>query len=149
MPKERTEEQMLSRAPLELQFGGKECKVPVLTVMKARAWREKLAEEMRSIGAAGISIAGLATAFLAFPEKVADLVVAYAPEVVPSDVLDVATEEEMLLAFSQMVHVSFPYLRLLSLMKSISQATPGTAIAGASENSMKSFSPNTDSRQIM
>lgn len=144
MPKERTEEEMVMLAPLKLRFGAKEYEIPVLTVPQAPGWREKVRSTMEEIGAMGVSVAGIGTAFIAFPEKVCSLVIAYSPEILSQDTFKTASEEQVVIAFSTMVSVSFPFLRLLSLMKPISQASP---LASASSTS--SSSSNTDSSRIM
>lgn len=139
---ERTEDQMLSREPLKLLLAGKEHQIPILSRRKARAWREQLAEKMKEMGTVGVSLSAMGTAFVAFPDKVAELVGAYSPEKITNEVLEDSTDEELLLAFSAMVSVSFPFARLLSLMKQISQATPSLS---ASAKSTSFSSPSTDS----
>lgn len=131
MSPERTEDQILARAPLELQLGGKKYEVQVLTILKARAWRTRLIEEAKAVAGALFGktnghddafFAGLGTAFIAFPEKMAELVFTYAAGILPEEeILANATEEELAVAFSQIMKVAFPFSRQLSLMSSVLQ----------------------------
>jgi hypothetical protein len=98
----------------------------------------------------GVTLFGLGEAFLCFPEKIAELVFAYAPNLPKEKILDPetgATEEQFALAFSQIESVAFPYLRQVLLMKSL--ATIQSQSLLPSEKSTSSSSPSTGSRQIM
>jgi hypothetical protein len=71
--------------PIVIKLGTAEYKVPVLTISKQRAWREKFfniatnLEGMLGPTANGDTFkAGLAFVMLRFPEKVAELVFEYA-----------------------------------------------------------------------
>lgn len=154
MSQERTEEQILARAPIILQFGGQSYEVPVLTILKARQWREKLIAEAKEIAGAlngdtngrdESFFIGLGTVFLGFPEKMADLVFAYGPELPANDILESATEEELGIAFAQIMKVAFPFSRQLSLMNSIFQVGASLSASGKSTNSP---SPSGASRRI-
>lgn len=126
--KERTEEEMLARAPLQLQFGATTIAVPIASRRDAALWREQLTQAAKKLGAVGVSVDGLGNAIAAFPEVQSRLIIAYAPSVISETTLDLATDEEIGLAFSAIVSVSFPFLRQLSLIKAIalaSQLPPG------------------------
>jgi hypothetical protein len=151
---DRTEEQILARAPIGLQFGGKKYEAPILTILKARKWRETLINDAKEIAGSLTSetngrdesfFVGLGTVFLGFPEKMADLVFAYAPDSRKKK-LEQATEEELGVAFAAIMKVAFPFSRQLSLMTSIFQM--GASLPSASEKSTKSPSPSGDSSQI-
>lgn len=144
MPKERTEEEIVKMSPLKVSFGTKEYQIPLLCVPEVPGWREKVRTAMAEIGALGVSAAALGTAFIAFPQKMVELVISYCPSQLSDESFKSASEEQLAYAFSLMVSVSFPYLRLLSLMNPISQASPL-----ASETSTNSSLPNSTSPQIM
>lgn len=120
---ERTDEQKLSMAPIEVQFGGKSYKLPVRRILKARAWREEfiksisdIASELQgNVASLDNFVGGFAFAFLRFPEKLADLVFAYAPDLDRKLIEDEATEEELTLAFSSIMQVAFPFASALSM----------------------------------
>lgn len=148
MPKERTEEQILTKAPLVVTLGSKSYQLPILTVIPMQEWRKKVIEAATEIGSLGVSLSGLGTAFIAFPEKIAALVFDYAQKLPKDEILDLengATEEQFSLAFSEIVSVAFPCLRQLSMMKLLLTAQNPSA----SEKPTNSFSPSTASRQIM
>ena len=144
MPKERTEEQILAKEPLKAKLGDKEYDLPILPVLKMAAWRKKLIIVANEIGGLGVSLAALGTAYIAFPEKVVDLVFAYAPELPKKEILKSATEEQFAEVFSSIIPVAFPFLRQLSLMKSVMMASQSL-----SEKSMSSSSTSTGSHPIM
>jgi len=166
---ERTEEQILTRAPIAIVLGGTEYKIPVLTIAKAIDWRQKLirtAEDitrplMRPIkeplwkrawnllcfwrprqNPIDAIFAGLGTAFIAFPEKVVRLIFEYAPELPQKKIMETATEEEMFVAFSTIVSVVNPLQRQISLMNSVMAGIPSPSAKPTS-----SFSPSTASSQ--
>jgi hypothetical protein len=125
---ERSEADILARAPIKVQFGGKEYDVQVLTILKARKWREQLADVAKDIagklsgdtnGIDGAFFSGLAAGFLQFPEKIADLIFSYAPDLPRQEIEESATEEELALAFSQIMKVAFPFVRQLALVNTV------------------------------
>lgn len=135
--KERTEEDMLSRVPLKLQFGGNVREVPIASRRDAALWREQLTAAAKKIGSVGVSVDGLGNAIAAFPEMQCGLIIAYSPSVLSTEILDTATDEEIGLAFSAIVSVSFPFLRQLSLIKTIalaSQLPPAKSTNSSSSN---------------
>lgn len=149
MPQERTDEQKLAKAPLKIKLGTEEYELPILAITRMAEWRQKVIGTAKEIGELGVSLFGLGEAFLAFPEKIAGLVFAYAPNLPKAKIMDAengATEEQFALAFSQIESVAFPYQRQVSLMKSL--ATMIRSLP-PSEKSTNSSSPSTGSRQIM
>jgi hypothetical protein len=148
MAKERTEEQVLSKAPLKVKLGNVDYELPILAITRMGEWRKKVIATAKEIGELGVSLLGLGQAFLAFPEKIVELVFAYAPNLPKDKIMDAengATEEQFALAFSQIESVAFPYQRQVSLMKSLATIQS----LSPSEKSTNSSSPSTDSRQIM
>jgi hypothetical protein len=161
---ERTQEQILTLAPIVIVLAGKEYPVPILTIGKAIAWRQKLISTADDImrplmqpikpplwkrainflafwrpkqsGTADSVFAGLGTAWIAFPEKVLQLIFDYAPDLPRQEIRETATEEEMFVAFSKIVDTVNPLRRQISLMKAV------TANLRPSEKSMSSSSPS-------
>jgi hypothetical protein len=154
MTEERTEEQILSREPILVFFGGKSYEVPILTILKGRKWREQVISSGQEIagkltgetnGRDATFFVGLATVLLGFPEKLADLVFAYAPGLPKDEILENGTDEEIAIAFSSIMKVAFPFSRQISMMGSILQA--GQSLS-ASAKSTSSSSQNGESSRI-
>jgi hypothetical protein len=110
---------------VELVFGGKPYSVAQLPALKARAWREQLIRSAREVceslfrqtnGHDEHFFAGLATAYLDFPDKLREMIFAYAEDLPKEEITAAATDEEMITAFAAVMRVAFPYLHNLSLM---------------------------------
>jgi hypothetical protein len=124
----RTEEQVLLRAPVEIQLGGKEFKLPIKRLGSAQLWRAKVVEDVHEItkimnmDAAGATdvIKGLGLLFVQFPEKLVNHVIGYAPEgMIDREWLmgdEGATDEELADAFTRIMVVAFPFTPQLTLM---------------------------------
>jgi hypothetical protein len=116
----RTEDQILSQAPLEVTLGSEKYQIKVLTILKQQAWRKSLSAEFSSMLNGYSESAdqqrvshGLAVALTDFPEKIAELVFSYAPYLPKDKILDEATEEQLAAAFSVIMSVAFPFLAQL------------------------------------
>ena len=113
----RSEEDILTQAPIKAKFGGAEYEIKPLRIMKAREWRGKLMEKMKEVGvemskeAGGEKqlMQGLGYVLLQFPTVVADLVFEYCPELPEEKILEDATEEQMAIAFGKIMQVAFPF----------------------------------------
>jgi hypothetical protein len=126
---ERTESEMLARAPIKAQLGGKTYELKILTILEARAWRELMFNAAE--GAIGVLssevldlsvlISGLNTVLLRFPEKLAGLLFAYAPELPREEVEASATEEELAVVLNVIMKVAFPFGPILKAMQSAVQ----------------------------
>jgi hypothetical protein len=124
--KPRTEDEILARTPLKVKLGEKEYDVPLLAVMAQREWRKKLFAELAPILASfnfqvnGASmVQGLTASLLNFPDKLAEMVFAYAPDLPKDEILAQATEEQIAHAFSAIMAVAFPFLPQLGMMTQI------------------------------
>ena len=122
----RTEEEKSIMAPLKLQFGATEYSIKPLPVLKSREWRSKVDKDLGPMVAkiqpveigGRFVIAGLSTAIATFPEKVCDLVFAYAPDLDKEKILNEATEEQIAIAFAQLWEIAFAnFLPQLSMAK--------------------------------
>jgi hypothetical protein len=128
--KARTEDDILSRAPITTKLGDKDYSIPLLAVMAQREWRKNLFAELVPLldsfksKADGQSMqTGLTAALLNFPEKLCDLVFAYAPTLPKEEILANATEEQIASAFSAIMGVAFPFLPQLGMVTNLLRAT--------------------------
>lgn len=137
----RTEEDKLTQSPLKAKFGKTEYIIKLLPVLKSRDWRAKVEQQLGPMVAniqpmtvAGrFVIGGLSTAIATFPEKMCDLLFAYAPDL-PKEILEVATEEQITLAFSQLWEIAFAnFLPQLSMAKEMLNP-PATSPSANSSN---------------
>ena len=130
--KPRTEDEILSRAPLKVRLGDRDYEVPLLAVMAQREWRKNLFAELAPIIstfesklAAGSMSQGLTAALLQFPEKIAELFFAYAKALSEEDqkkILAEATEEQLIAAFEAVKAVAFPFSPTLEQMRQLVKA---------------------------
>lgn len=126
---ERTEDQIISKAPIKVKLGEKDYHIKPLPILKQREWRIKLNEEMAGIICNFNPVAtndamayGLTGALVAFPEKIADLVFAYAPDLPKDEILETATEEQIASTFSAIMALAFPFLTQLKLITQLTRA---------------------------
>lgn len=128
--KERTEDDILSQAPVKVKLGEKEYELKPLTCRKAREWRLKLSESLSVITASfgqspepGNLGPALTSALISFPEKLLELVFAYEPSLPRETILDEATEEQVASAFSVIMKLAFPFLGQLATTVQIMKAS--------------------------
>ena len=125
--KERSESDIIAKSPVEVMLGSVKYPIKPLTLTPARKWRSLLVEAMNDVvqSMAQPEVVGnlgpaLTTALIQFPEKLCDLVFAYAPYLDKEKILDEtegATEEQMAEAYA--VCMSFAYPLLGHLPKTI------------------------------
>lgn len=127
--KPRTEDEILARSPLSVKLGDKDYSIPLLAVMAQREWRKNLFAELAPILESfnfkvdGKSMAaGLTASLLTFPEKLCDLVRAYAPDLPWEEILAEATEEQIGSAFSAIMVVAFPFVPQLGMVTNLLRA---------------------------
>ena len=133
MTTQRTEDQVLAKAPIAVMLGAKEYEIKLLSINAQRAWRQKMSQEMQEVvnqfaptskaPNASVFSAGLTVALTQFPEKLTELVFAYAPDLPREQIMEEATEEQISVAFSKIVQVAFPFLAHLGMVKSAIQAS--------------------------
>ncbi len=141
--KDRTEDDILSQAPITLMLGTKEYPVKPLPIKKSKEWRGKVAEVLNQMSTGALSsgvlnpqtfMQGIMVAFFKFPDQVLELVIAYSPELLECQrevILDSATDEEIVVAFSRIMSVAYPFFNLLGQMKSAAMATDQARISQA------------------
>jgi hypothetical protein len=133
MTTQRTEDQVLAKAPITVTLGVKEYQIKLLSIKAQREWRQKMSQEMQEVvnqfaptskaPNAGVFSAGLTVALTQFPEKLTELVFAYAPDLPREQIMEDATEEQISVAFSKIVQVAFPFLAHLGMVKAAIQAS--------------------------
>jgi hypothetical protein len=137
---QRSESDMLAKMPIKVTLGTQSYEIPILTILPSRQWRIKLNEAMGQIVHGFTAMAsestsegvaqGLTSALLRFPEKVAELLFAYAGESLPQEeILTNATEEQMATAFSAVMQVAYPFLPQLTTVMKTMRTVPSSATA--------------------
>lgn len=133
---QRTEAQILAKEPLALKFGTAEYHVKILGFKKAEEWRRNAVETVKSIvdvhktecNSNDAFTHGLAFFFLQFPQKMLDLILSYAGPELPRHVIEEeATDEQISVAFGQVIAIAFPFtkeLGMISQVMGIAQSFP-------------------------
>jgi len=148
----RTESDMLSMAPVKIRLGTQDFELPTLNNKKAAEWRDKLYAALGPLVAgfdfSGIDLnaaqqqvsaamsAKLSQELIAYPKKLAELLIAFSPAVLQQEILDEATDEQICLAFAQVAEVGYPFFfhlwatkRALSVpMQKIPEVPTGRAV---------------------
>jgi hypothetical protein len=125
----RTEDEIIARTPLSATLGDEKYAIQLLAITPQREWRKKLFAELVPIlasfnlGADGNMATGLTAALLNFPDKLCDLVFAYAPELPREKILVDASEEQIASAFSKIMAVAFPFMPQLATVTNLLRAT--------------------------
>lgn len=121
MGAERTEEEKLTQAPLEVVLGGEVYEIRPLVIARARPWREKYAQAVAGLSAQIAARsdnpeefkAGLDALLVSLPDTVIDLFFEYAVDLDRKKLETVATEAEVARAFAQIMKVAFPLAQSL------------------------------------
>ena len=116
MNKERTEEDKLCKAPIEVVLGGKKYQIDPLVVRDSRGWRGKVATALGQLPQHtkvttddGEAFADALRALLVtMPDMVVDLFFGYARGLNREEIEAVATDAEIAKAFEEVVAVAFP-----------------------------------------
>lgn len=115
--------------PIKVKFGEKEYSAGPLTCRKAMAWREKLSaltsdllgEDISEVNVAALS-GHMAMMLTRSPEKLIDLICDYGVDITRDEILDSATDEQVLLAFSAIMQSAFPFFSLLGTLMEMQKA---------------------------
>jgi len=118
MSEQRSEEQVVTQAPIMVSFGGKQYELKPLVIKESRAWRQEFAEVLKTLP---LFVNAIDTTkhfeqvingmFLDVPDKVIDLIFAYAKDLPRNEIEAVATDAEMSKAFESILEVAFPLSR--------------------------------------
>lgn len=127
--KERTEEQIITKTPIEVTLGSKLYPLKPLPILKAREWRTKLTETMKEVVGSMSSEESAKTigpamtaALVAFPDKVAELVFAWSPDLPKEEIEAEATEEQLAVAYSAIMVLAYPFLMPLLLTMQVTKS---------------------------
>jgi hypothetical protein len=121
----RSESDMLDMRPIKVKLGTKEYEIPTLNNRKSAAWREKLYAALgplvssfdfgsvdlnaRRDQVSAMMAAKLSQELIAFPERLAELLFEFAPDLPREEILDNATDEQIGIAFSACAEVGYPF----------------------------------------
>ncbi len=116
---DRTEEQILARAPLTVVLGGEEYSVRMLVLTESRQWRADAAKLLASLPKLdNVDIAdpeqfGEAIGLLmnVMPDTICDLFFKYAKDLDRDKIGAVATDLELVAAFKVVSAVAFPFVQ--------------------------------------
>ena len=115
----RSEDQVVSQAPILVYFGGAEYQIRPLVIKESREWRQKLAKMMGELSPV-VNVTtdtpekfqeAMNSLLVTMPDTVVDLVFAYGKELPRDEIEAVATDAEMAKAFESILEVAFPLAR--------------------------------------
>lgn len=127
---ERTEDEKLTQAPITVILGGKSYKVKLLPIMHSRPWRKEVVVALSSLPKyAAVNMDDLKLfgdainqMLVAIPDTVIDLFFGYAKDLNREEIEAIATDDEMAIAFGQVIDLGFPLARsLVGTMTRLSQ----------------------------
>ena len=127
---ERTEDEKVTQAGIDVILGGDTYKVPPLVIKDSREWRKEISQMLASIpqyaavttdDPAGFE-AALKKLLLDMPDRVIDLFFGYAKTLDRPTIEEKATDAEIAVAFEQVIQIAFPLAKSpVSLMGRLSQ----------------------------
>lgn len=136
---QRTEAQKVNFEPIKVRLGSKDYEIRPLRAAAQRNWRRRFQEELQPI-VDELKIAevnnrtfmlGLVAVFQKFPEKVEELIFAYAPYLPESEIMDEnsgASEEQLCQVFSDIYDLAFgSFLAQLGKVTSVLAPNPASA----------------------
>ena len=115
----RSEDQVVSQAPILVSFGGTEYQIRPLVIKESREWRQKLAKMMGELSPV-VNVTtdtpekfqeAMNSLLVTMPDTVVDLVFAYGKELPRDEIEAVTTDAEMAKAFEGILEVAFPLAR--------------------------------------
>ena len=118
MSEKRSEDQVVTQAPIMVSFGGTQYELKPLVIKESRVWRQQFAEILGTLplfvntaGTAAQFLKVINGMFLDVPDKIIDLIFAYAKDLPREEIEAVATDVEMSKAFESILEVAFPLSR--------------------------------------
>ena len=128
----RTEEEIVSQAPIVVILGKKEYNIAPLVIRESREWRKKVIGLLAPLPALVNTTSDtdnpevfegvLTQMMVTMPDQVMDLFFSYAKDLNQDEIEGVATDEEMAKAFEEVVKVAFPLVESLpKVMSHLSQ----------------------------
>lgn len=126
---QRTESDILTKAPVKITLGEKEYQVKPLTIGPAREWRALVMGTMKTtLGAFGSDVnpqnmaPGLSAAMIAFPEKLLEIIMAFAPYLPKEEIEASATDEQLAVAYGKVMALGFPFLAPLMMTRKVMES---------------------------
>jgi len=131
----RSKDDIAAMAPITLVFGATSYQVPVLKIPQERAWRTKLNKVLLEVaGTFDLNLTdttkkvdisrSLNLQLMEFPEKITQLVFAYAGKSLPrKTVLKESTSEQFVVAFAEIMSVAYPFLGSLAMAIRVTRGT--------------------------
>ena len=131
--RERTEEQIVAKAAIEVILGGKKYEIAPLVIRDSRVWRKKVIELIAPLPKM-VNVTMdvdnpeefgdvLKMMMVTMPDQVLDLFFDYARDLNREEIEGIATDAEMSAAFEQVVKVAFPLAESLpGVMKHLSKS---------------------------
>ena len=118
---ERTEEEIVARAPIEVILGGKKYGIAPLVIRDSREWRKKvialIAPLPELVGITTDDTEGFMEALtqllVTMPDQVLDLFFNYAKDLNREEIEGVATDAELRDAFAEVMKIAFPLAEAL------------------------------------
>ncbi len=115
---ERTEEQVLAQAPITVWPGGEKHDVKLLVIRESREWRGKVVGLLSSLSQYSSVDTSHADEFhtamdaliVGMGDQVLDLFFEYAKELDRDEIEKKATDQEVSVAFKQVVAIAFPFV---------------------------------------
>jgi hypothetical protein len=112
--------------PNTITLAGKQYPIKPQTVGQGMRWRAKVVPTLLEItGTMDASLSdpsALRQALLNAPEKLAEIVFSYAPELPREEIIDAATDEELGAAFNQVMVTAFrPLMSMAGMVKTIAR----------------------------
>jgi len=118
MSQKRSEDDKITQAPIMVSFGGKQYELKPLVIKESREWRRQFADVLKGLP---LFVNAIDTTkhfeqvingmFLDVPDKVIDLIFAYAKDLPRDEIEAVATDNDMAKAFEAIIEVAFPLAR--------------------------------------
>ena len=115
---DRTEEQVVTKASIEVILGGKKYEIAPLVIRDSRVWRKKFIDLVVPLPSLLNTIVDasnpegfgsvLSQMMIAMPDQVIDLFFEYAKDLNREDIEAIATDTEISKAFEEVVKVTFP-----------------------------------------
>lgn len=133
--KQRSEQDILAKAPVVVRLGDDDYPIKPLPSIPSQQWREKLVGVLHATVMAndkqlpeGVDVSAwlkdqlassISLTLARSPEKLAQLIFEYAPDLPKDKILENATDEQLNLAFSQIMQIAFPFFQTLAVMTTL------------------------------
>lgn len=119
----RTEEQIVSMAPIKVRLGTTDYEIALLPVVPQAKWRDQMNEAMQPIlqsFSGELTVLSFSKAYgvaiRESPKVITDLIFAYANNLDRAQIEATATEEQLSLVFTAIMEVAFPFTKPLEMV---------------------------------